>query len=264
MRIKIDLHNHLGRGGKNPGFDKTIDLAHSKLGYGGVFGICNDGPTDKRYEKFVNQKGGKYKRIFIDIDKSCVYVPEKEISVVKVEEIEPKAGHFLAVGMPSGKRIWKNKNPPSLEDALTAANDFETIKIAVHPFSKDGIGYYLKRNKSLLEEFNGWEIYNSSAELFIPGILPKNANQKSRDFYFSDIKDVYEIGACAFTDGHSCEVIGKSYTIIEDNKNLFFKMLKLGIKNNKDTRNLHMESAKNDALKHCFHMAKQILFKISA
>ncbi|MBU0894316.1 MAG: hypothetical protein KKF48_04520 [Nanoarchaeota archaeon] len=268
--MNVDLHNHLGPNGTNPGFDETIDIAYSRLGDGGIFGICNDGPDDSRYEKFVNQKPEKYERIFTDDFKKYVYVPQKRISIVKVEEVEPREGHFLAVGMPSIKRIWKNKNPPSLEDALKSAEDFDAIKIIVHPFSRDGLGEYLNENFPLLEEFDAWEVYNASAELLIPGLLPKNANKKAQDYYknFIDqntpLGSFSSIGACAFTDGHSAEVIGTSYTKIKDNGGLFLLMLKSGIKQNKNFDNLYMQPAKKDALKHCYHMAKQIAFKILA
>ena len=88
--IKIDLHNHLGKNGKNPGFDQTIDIAHKQLGNNGVFGICNDGPVDYRYQEFTTQGGGKYDRVWLGEDKRALFVPQKQIYVVGVKEIEPK------------------------------------------------------------------------------------------------------------------------------------------------------------------------------
>jgi hypothetical protein len=140
-QMKADLHNHLGRNGANPGFDETIDLVYNKLGENFAFGICNSTPTDYRFENFVNQKG-KYERVWLDDEKRFLLVPEKQIYVVGAEEVGTKQGHLVVAGMPSNKKIQKNDKTLSLEDALESAGDFNGIKIAAHPFSRDGLGNY--------------------------------------------------------------------------------------------------------------------------
>ncbi len=265
--MKADLHNHLGKNGANPGFDETIDIAYRRLGSNSMIGICDDGCDDYRREKFMNQSGGKYQRLWMNDKKSLMLVPEKMIYVVGVEEVEPKQGHIIVIGMPEGKKIWKNKTPPCLEDVLRQADDFNGIKIAVHPCGRDGLVSYLVEHPKLLEQFDGWEVYNSTAELSIPQILPRNANRNSAELYNEVLVNLYDIGACAFTDGHSPEVIGRSYTNLNlENWIGFYPFSKIrnAIKENKDSKNLHMKPAKWDALKHCYHMAKQIAFGVRA
>ena len=262
--IKVDLHNHLGKNGANPGFDETIDFVHKRLGNLGVFGICNDGPNDYRYQEFTSQGRGKYERVWIGDDKRVLFVPEKQIYVVGVEEVEPSQGHFLVVGMPSNEKIHKEKTAPKLEDALKQANDIRGIKIIVHPSGKDGLVEFLVNHPKLFEEFEGFEVYNASAELSIPRLLPRNANQRAAKFYDRELKNKYGIGAAAFTDGHSVKVIGRSYTEVPElkteNIEIFIESLGEGIRNNRGFENLHREPAKWDSLKHVYHMAKHMAF----
>jgi hypothetical protein len=263
--IKADLHNHLGKNGANPGFDETIDLVYNKRGPNFIFGICNCTSVDYRFENFANQKGGKYERIWLDDEKRILSVPEKQIYIVGAEEVVTKQGHLVVAGMPSNKKIQKDNKSLSLEDALKSAGDFRGIKIAVHPFGREGISEYIREHILLSAMLDGWEIYNASADLAVPGVLPFNANEKSAEFYNFCLKNDYNLGACAFTDGHSPEVIGRSYSeyccINRDN---LLMSLRQRIRQNQDFDNLHMEPAKLDAFKHAVNMAKQRLFKAGA
>lgn len=261
--MKIDLHNHLGRNGKNPGFDETINLVYNRLGNNSMFGITNCPSGDYRFENFTKQKG-KYTHDWLDEEKRILFIPEKQIYIMGTEEVQTKQGHLLVAGMPSNKKIQKTDKTLFLEDALKSADDFNGIKIAVHPFSKDGLGNYLNFNQDLCSNFDGWEVYNASAELAILGILPKDANKNSIEFYNSVIRKNFDVGTCAFTDGHSVEVIGRSYSdyycIVSDS----LGYLKQRIKQNKSFDNLHMEPAKLDALKHAYNIAKDRAFKTGA
>ena len=93
---KTSLHNHLGRNGRNPGFDETIDIVYNALGSRGIFGIGNC--NDIRYEDFINQRG-RYERKFIGNgdpkeNHIAVYVPDKEIMIVRGQEVFSDKGHF--------------------------------------------------------------------------------------------------------------------------------------------------------------------------
>jgi hypothetical protein len=246
---KVDIHNHLGRNGDNPGFDKTIDIAYSRLGEGGVFGIANS--DDFRYEKFVEQKGGKYNRVPVS-DKKAVYVPERDMLVVKCQEMFTKQGDILAIAMPHGKEV-KTKNT---RDAIMEALDLRAILDAVHPFYVDGIGRFLEQNRTYLQFFSTWEIYNASP-VFVPGVTTAFANKKAKNFYLSLIRWRNNIGMSASTDGHSAESIGKCYTMLDDfsltSKNLP-KELHREFRNVKSLDKLHRESNKWDALNHCKNM----------
>jgi len=268
--VKIDLHNHLGRNGANPGFDRTIDIAYKRLGPGGIFGICNDGPTDYRYQGFINQAGGKYERVIVGDknEKRAIYVPDKKITVVGVEEAEPREGSFICIGMPVNKKICYSE----LEDSLKVAEDLDTTRIIVHPFFRDGMGAYVSKNPELLHRFHAWEIYNASAQL--GQILPQNsqvppgANSNAFNFYKDTIEGNYNLGIVSFTDGHSVNVIGTSYTEIEINPQIastsFFNSLREQIQRNKTFYNLNREPAKGDAFKHASHMIIDKFFKTGA
>jgi len=258
---KVDLHNHLGRDGANPGFDETIDIAFKKLGEGGIFGICNDGPRDYRYEDFIEQGRGKYERVPLGEGSQAVYVPNKGIIVVGVEEVEPeKGGHFLCVGIPKGEKI----RTTNLEKALGRADSLKVGKVIVHPFEHGGFGPYLKNEPEILERFDGFEVYNASAalgNLFPPlGFL---ANWRATRFYRNNIKNKYNVGAVSFTDGHSVEVIGNSYTLFfageinpRAGKENPIPHLTREMRGSRNDNNLTKRPAKWDAFKHVLHMVE--------
>ncbi|MCK4647423.1 hypothetical protein KAT24_00660 [Candidatus Pacearchaeota archaeon] len=251
--IKVDIHNHLGRNGANPGFDETIDIVYNKLGSNSIFGIANS--NDYRYEDFVEQLGGKYNRDYIGEDKRAIYVPEKDMLIVKCQEMFTKQGDVLAIAMPSGKNV-ETKNT---RDSIMTAKDFGASLDAVHPFYIDGIGKFLSENPKLLEHFSSWEIYNGSAEFWFPKILPRNANDKALEFYAKEIQpnSNLDIGMSSSTDGHLTRTLGKCYTKLED-----FNLTSPNLVNELDSKlrgvksmeKLYMEPNKLDAFQHAFHM----------
>ena len=262
--VNVDLHNHLGRNGANPGFDETIDIAYSRLGRGGIFGICNDGPADNRCENFAKQKGGNYSRVSVGDEKkpTAIWVPEKDILVVNVEEVEPEeGGHFLCVGMPRGEKIGTT----NLEEALKRADDFGVGKVIVHAFEYGGFGHYLKEEPGILERFDGFEVYNASAALgdWFP-LLGFMANHKASNFYRDNINGKYNVGALSFTDGHSAEVIGLSYTpfftkeINPEIGNVLNPLIN-EMHGSKDDFYLMKRPARWDAMKHVTHMVEHAI-----
>ena len=151
--IKADLHNHLGRNGANSGFDETIDIVHDNLGPNSIFGIANS--NDYRYEDFVEQSGEAYNREYIGDDKRAVYVPEKQMLVVKCQEMFTKQGHVLAIAMPHGKN---NIETTETKDAIKAAGDLGAILDVVHPLQlKDG-RQDLSNNETLLKEAQKYDL----------------------------------------------------------------------------------------------------------
>lgn len=73
--VNMDLHNHLGKGGRFSSFNEVIDMAQRNLGYGGIFGVVDTNENESRYEKFVNSPG--YKRFRRG---NVTHVPEKHIT----------------------------------------------------------------------------------------------------------------------------------------------------------------------------------------
>ncbi len=252
--IKADLHNHLGKNGANPGFDETIDIFHGNLGPNSIFGIANS--NDYRYEDFIEQSGGKYNREHIGDDKRAVYVPEKKILVVKDQEMFTKKGHVLAIAMPYGRN---NVETTDTRDAIKAAKDLGAILDAVHPFYFEGAGKFLAENPKLLEHFSSWEVYNGSAELWVPGVTPRNTNSKAIEFYVNEIEpnSNLNIGMSSSTDGHLVRTLGKCYTELED-----FDLTSPNIRNELNLRlstmksmdRLYMQPNKGDAFQHAFNM----------
>ena len=88
-KVRADLHNHLGPGGSFPSFNYVIDLARKRLGQGGILGIANVRQDEDRYEKFVDSPG--YERMDIG---NAIFVPSKQILVVKEHEVIKKEGHL--------------------------------------------------------------------------------------------------------------------------------------------------------------------------
>lgn len=252
--IKADLHHHLGRNRANPGFDETIDLVYDRLGSNSIFGIANS--NDYRYDDFVEQSGGVYSREPVSEDKRAVYVPEKQMLVVRCQEMSAKQGHVLAIAMPHGKN---NVETTDTRDAIKAAKDLGASLDAVHPFYAESVGKFLSENPELLEHFSSWEVYNGSAELWVPGILPRNANKKALEFYLNVIapNSSLNIGMSASTDGHLTRTIGKCFTLLADfdlTAKDFQIDLDYALRKNKHEGRLYMEPNLGDAAQHAFHM----------
>ncbi len=219
MKIKADLHNHLSTLSNIPKeFNKVLDIAKKRLGKNGILGIINGG-DDNRYENFINLRGYEKQNIG-----NAIYVPEKEILVLRGQELFLKQGHILILGLKSNIKS-KNEN---LEYLLKSTKDNNGIIIAAHLFFFGGIGPYLEKNPELLKYFDGIEIHNGEAFY---------GNKKAKNFY-NKIKNDYDIGACSFQDGHSLYEIGLSYTCLEqpffENSDKLNSSLRKSIRKHKD------------------------------
>jgi len=251
-RVKADLHNHLGRYGTFESFNSVADAASERLGENGILGIANC--NDFRYERLVDSPG--YERVELGFRKNAIYVPDKKLLVVRGQEIFADEGHVLGVG--TGK--WTNIASKKLKNVLEELTDLKTARIAVHPGQKDGIMEYVSENPRLLFLIDSWEIYNAEAELWVPGFLPKHANEKAEDFYFREImeKGYSGIGICSFTDGHGEKEIGRSYTWLPPvditNPDALKFSLKNGLRETHDLKYLVMRPAKLAALKHAVEL----------
>ncbi len=197
MKIKADLHNHLSTFSNIPReFNKTIDITKKRLGTKGILGIINT--NDKRYETFSNLSG--YDRENIG---NALYIPKKDIWVLRGQEVFTKQGHLIVVGLEAGFNLQNNRN---LEDSLKESKDNKGIIIAVHSFFIGGIGPYLIKNHKLLKYFDGIEVRNGEAFY---------GNKKAKMFY-ELIKDDFDLGALSFSDGHSLYEIGNCYTSLNN------------------------------------------------
>lgn len=238
MKIKADLHNHLRSSSilKDSDFNSSIDAASKKLGGGATFGMVN--VHDRRYEKFADLKG--YERVWIGDNKNALYIPDKDVLVVKGQEVHTDQGHLLVIGLGYDVHL---KNNSSLEDTLKKAKDNGGTIITDHPFYMDGTGSYLEKNPQLLEYIDAIEVHNGEASFGLPvGPFPSGANKKAQEFYDEVKNDFPYLGAIASSDGHSIYEIGSSWTEInkldiEDNENFTYSL-------RESIRNTNLDSCK--------------------
>jgi len=206
-KVNADLHNHLKTDSdmSTLSFNEVIDTARERLGEGGILGITNF--NDERYEQFLELEG--YERIDLG---SGFYVPEKDILVVKGQEVPTKQGHLLVLGVPAGEHIKPYRD---IEEIIEDAYDAGGITIPDHPFHLQGLGSYFEQKPEFCDCIDAVEVHNSEAELWIPGLMPRNANGKARKFYESVRDDSPKLGTVLSSDGHSLDEIGRSYTTLD-------------------------------------------------
>ena len=208
-KVKADLHNHLRTSShfQEEDFNRAVDITYEGLGQGGILGLANF--NDSCYEDFSGLGLRGYDRENIG---NAVYVPEKDILIVKGQEVPTNQGHLLVLCLQQRKHL---KTYRSLEDTLKEAKDNNGIIIADHPFYREGIGYHLEQHPELLESFDAIEVHNGEA-VWIPKLAPKNANKKAREFYLTQKRNHPHLGALSTSDGHSFYEVGRNYTLISE------------------------------------------------
>jgi len=207
-KVFADLHNHLKTGSYMPEgiFNRTAEIVRRRLGEGGIIGLVNF--EDRRYEDFSELSG--YERVDFG---NALYVPEKDVMIVRGQEVPTKHGHLLVLGLKKGKNL---KGGRSLEDSLKEARDENGIIIADHPFYKEGIGHSIDNLPEDNVFFDAIEVHNGSS-VWIPFVTPRNSNEESELFYLLNtlITSAHSIGAISASDGHSLYELGRSYTRLE-------------------------------------------------
>ena len=206
-KVKADLHNHLRTSSNMKGlFNPAIDIASKRLGAGGIFALVNF--EDERYERFSEEKGYERKDLG-----NAIYVPEKDILVVKGQEIPTQEGHLLVLGLEKGVRL---KAGESLVSTISNARYNKGLVIADHPFYIEGIGSMLDKAPDFLNYIHAIEGHNGEAAFGFPvGPFPRNANRKAQEFYAKMSQHYSHLGMLSTSDGHSLHELGKSYTVLE-------------------------------------------------
>ncbi len=205
--VKADLHNHLRTSSsfRDADFNRAVDLTRKKLGSGAVLGMINF--ADDRYEDLVSRPG--YERQNIG---NAVYVPDKEVLIVKGQEIPTQQGHLLVLGIEQNKHL---KSGRPIEDTIKEAKDNDGTIIADHPFHIEGIGNYLVRHPELMRDIDALEVVNGEAYFGLPFTpLPVDANSKAIEFYQRTRTSWPHLGNVVSSDGHSFYEIGRAYTHI--------------------------------------------------
>jgi len=214
--VRADLHNHLrgdmGTQESRLTFNRVIDFASKRLGPGGIFGLVNmngKDTIDRRYEQFIKSREAQgYEGLNFG---NAICVPNKEILVIKAQEVRTNKGHLLCLGVRENRSLRSGANV-SLDDALKEADDNNCVKIVDHPFYLEGMGSFLSQNPEYLEKIDGFEVHNGEAALWIPFMKNTyNANEKAREFFDSEIRDKHNVGAVYSSDGHSLGELGSSW-----------------------------------------------------
>lgn len=211
-KANADLHNHLKTGSYMPEwiFNKAVDIALQRLRKSGIFGMVNF--EDRRYEDFVSLRG--YERQDFG---NAVYVPGKEILVVKGQEVPTKEGHLLVLGLTKDVRLKAGR---TLDDTIKEARDNNGILVADHPFYLHGTGNFLDKHPEFLEQIDAIEIHNGEAIDLWPltPIAPNERAWSSHIVWRNRIKSKgaeRSLGALYVSDGHSLNELGTSYTILD-------------------------------------------------
>lgn len=205
--INADLHYHRKTSSNMKGtFNSTIDTAQKRLGPGGLLALVNF--QDSRYERFSEEAGYERKKFG-----NAIYVPQKDILVIRGQEIPTKEGHILVLGLNRGNHL---KSGRPLLDTLNEAVDNNGITVADHPFYVEGIGPFLAENyKDTIECLDAIEGYNSQASLYIPGLTTANANKEAQLAYNFIQHNAQHLGFISVSDGHSLSELGRSYTTLQ-------------------------------------------------
>jgi len=214
--VNADLHTHLKTGSdfSHIDFNRVINLARTRLGKGGIVGLTNF--EDDRYEQFIERPG--YERINLG---NAIYVPKREILVVKGQEIPTRECHILVLGLEQGISL---RSGLPLGNTLNDAKERDLAVILPHPGSYQGIlkeidrlSEFTKRVKEgaifdtpnfLSQRVHGIEIYNSEQELG----FPKYADNNRVKSFQKVMAQWFDFGAVANSDGHSIRELGRSYT----------------------------------------------------
>ncbi|MFH1585889.1 MAG: hypothetical protein ABIB79_03920 [archaeon] len=214
--VKVTLHNHFRTRSnfKPEDFNRIVDLAYEGLGRGAIVGITNftSGENAFNYERVTGFRG--YKRDYIGGEKgNAIFVPEKEITLIKTQEIPTKQGHVLVPGGERGKNLKPDKN---LEYTLKEAEEINSKTFLVHLYSGSGVFHYIKDNMHWLNYVGGIEIQNGEAVLSRIGVTPIDANRKSREFYREAVKKYPHLIPLVSSDGHSFYEFRENWVEISD------------------------------------------------
>jgi hypothetical protein len=221
-RIKADLHTHLRTSSRirQGDFNRLVDVASQRFGQGdgGIVGVVNF--NDRRYEHLIGLEG--YERDYFGSNKNGVYVPSKDILIVKGQEIPTKQGHLLVLGLGYDQHV---RGDLSLEDTIKSVREInpDISIIGVHTHFRKGLGQYLEDNEKVLIDFDAIEINNGEAVY---------GNKQAREFYEMARRFYPFLGCVSTSDGHSFSELGTNWTELDrpDLRNGAVRSLRMSIK----------------------------------
>lgn len=220
--IKADLHNHFTTKSRVLDVNRVVDTVRENLGVGGICALVNY--DDQRYEAFARKAES------VGVNKgNSVYFPDRDVLVVKGEEIPTREGDLLVLGLDEGMHLYHGERI-SIESNIFKANELCAVNVLPHPFFHSKIGKKVladfegEQHKKYLEYIHAVEIWNSNS--------PGSANDRAEDLHtflanphlLNLYGAVYEnkptsknshIGKLSSTDGHAFRSVGRSYTKLQ-------------------------------------------------
>lgn len=216
-KIKADMHNHFQTLARiKEGFpEKAIGVIHKKLGKGGIVGLVNY--QCNRFEQLYKKLKGERVEIGTLKRFNAIYIPEKEITIVKGQEIPTEEGDLLVYGIPHDVYLRSGR---SLEDTAKEAKEIHGAVVVAQTGIQGTTEKFNKENLDGLEYIDAIETWNGSASIPIPGKNSLRANKNSEETFksFKPLKEIYDsqLGSIVTSDGHSLYEIGSSWTMIPE------------------------------------------------
>ncbi|MBW2977313.1 hypothetical protein KY331_00555 [Candidatus Woesearchaeota archaeon] len=219
-KVNVDPHSHLMTCGElqRLGANRIVDTTREKLGPGGILSITNT--RDNRYERFVDNLKLGENYFWVNYE-NLLYFPEKDIWIVKAQEVNTLAGEILVVGMDYGEHIKEDRTFKYALHMAKYDGIERTITIIPHPFWRDGA---IKEFDELMKEFpnekleelvDGFEVFDANGIFSVPYLIERNANFKADLYYDRKIRPRgLKIGAVKGSDNHSLRGVGKGYITV--------------------------------------------------
>jgi hypothetical protein len=193
--IKADLHNHFTTKSRVLDVNRVADRVYESLGKGGICALVNY--EDKRFEAFAERAEPFGNRLG-----NAVYFPDRDVLVLKGEEIPTLDGDLLVLGLEEGAHLTSAK---PLHYTMDEGKEKGGIIVVTSPYFMSETGDFLERFPFCIRHADAIETHNGNAT--------KRANRKAEELHESGVRNGYVLlGKIAVSDGHSFREVGSSYT----------------------------------------------------
>lgn len=197
--VKADLHNHFSTKSRVLDPNKIADTVRGRLGIGGICALVNYGC--QRFEAFARKAESSATRLG-----NAVYFPDREVLIVKGEEVPTEDGDLLVLGTQEGFHMALRRQ--TLEYSLReATEEGNGITIIPHPYFHSRVGEKIEKEPEILSSVDAIEIHNGQSSY--------RSNNKARRLHRKVGARFYNLGKLASSDGHSYFEVGKSWTALQ-------------------------------------------------
>jgi len=222
---RTDFHNHIVYDRELRGADLGlfIETASRRLGRGGYVGVvdyhgCDGNARESKFEILSD----RLKRTLYNprkIGGAALWIPGKDLTLVRVIESEVSQGDVLTIGLDAGEAVPTSRGL-TLDHALRSIKEVHpTAPIVLdHLFGKCGTGPYIEQNEHLLEGglVQGLEVRNRLA-IGLPIQMKWDPNGAGERYYMDlrNRKPNIQVGATFGTDGYYEKAVGAFWSEIE-------------------------------------------------